>query len=245
MRERGRGREVGARNFFRRQATDLAQGERDLCVAAEGRVAAGEDQAEAIVLGRLVVDLLPEPEAQGLLALMLLHDARRLARVSADGELVLLDDQDRSIWNRAQIEEGCALVEQSLRSRRIGPYALQAAIAAVHAEAATAAVTDWPQIAGLYDVLMRVEPTPVVELNRAVAIAMRDGPAAGLALIDAILARGELCDYHLAHSARADLLRRAGRTDEAAEAYGRALALTAQEPERRFLLRRLGAQPAD
>jgi len=157
----------------------------------------------------------------------------------ADGELVLLDDQDRTLWNRPQIDEGRELVEDSLRSRRVGPYALQAAIAAVHANALTASETDWPQIAGLYDVLMRVEATPVVELNRAVAIAMRDGPAAGLAQIDAILARGELHEYHLAHSARADLLRRLGRTHEAVVAYERAIALNTQEPERRFLARRL------
>jgi RNA polymerase sigma-70 factor (ECF subfamily) len=194
---------------------------------------------EAITLGRLLVELLPEPEAEGLVALMLLHDARRAARVSADGELVLLDDQDRTLWNRPQIGEGRQLVEKALRSRRVGPYALQAAIAAVHADAVSASETDWPQIAGLYDVLMRVEPTPVVELNRAVAIAMRDGPAAGLARIDAILARGELLDYHLAHSARADLLRRLGRTHEAIEAYERAIALSIQEPERRFLAQRL------
>ena len=194
---------------------------------------------EAITLGRLLVDLLPEPEAEGLLALMLLHDARRAARMPADGELVLLDDQDRTLWNRPQIDEGRELVEDSLRSRRVGPYALQAAIAAVHANALTASETDWPQIAGLYDVLMRVEATPVVELNRAVAIAMRDGPAAGLAQIDAILARGELHEYHLAHSARADLLRRLGRTHEAVVAYERAIALNTQEPERRFLARRL------
>jgi RNA polymerase sigma-70 factor (ECF subfamily) len=194
---------------------------------------------EAITLGRLLVELLPEPEAEGLLALMLLHDARRVARVSPDGELVLLDDQERTLWNRTQIDEGRCLVEKSLRSRRVGPYALQAAIAAVHAEALTASDTDWPQIVGLYDVLMRVEPTPVVELNRAVAIAMRDGPDAGLARIDAILARGDLLDYHLAHSARADLLRRLGRTHEAISAYERAIALNTQEPERRFLARRL------
>jgi RNA polymerase sigma-70 factor (ECF subfamily) len=194
---------------------------------------------EAITLGRLLVDLLPEPEAEGLLALMLLHDARRAARVSADGELVLLDDQDRSLWDRPQIDEGRDLVEKSLRSRRVGPYALQAAIAAVHADAVTAIETDWPQIAGLYDVLLRVEPTPVVELNRAVAIAMRDGAAAGLALIDAILTRGDLLDYHLAHSARADLLRRLGRAHEAIVSYERAVALNNQEPERRFLARRL------
>ncbi|HEX6750534.1 MAG TPA: RNA polymerase sigma factor [Longimicrobium sp.] len=194
---------------------------------------------EAIRLGRLLVELLPEPEAEGLLALMLLHESRRAARTTADGELVLLDEQDRALWDRALIAEGCALVEHALRSRRFGPYALQAAIAAVHAEAATAEATDWPQIVGLYDVLLRADPSPVVELNRAAAIAMRDGPAAGLALADAILARGDLDDYHLAHAARADLLRRLGRVDEARAAYERALALARQEPERRFLSRRL------
>ncbi len=191
--------------------------------------------AEAVRLGRLVVELLPEPEAIGLLALMLLHDSRRAARTSKDGEMVLLDEQDRSLWNREQIAEGLTLVERALGSRRFGPYALQAAIAAVHAEAASAAVIDWAQIVGLYDVLLRAEPSPVVELNRAVAVAMRDGPAAGLALIDAILARGALADYHLAHSARADLLRRRGRREEAIAAYRRALELTAQGPEKRFL----------
>ncbi len=195
--------------------------------------------AEAIRLGRLLVELLPEPEAVGLLALMLLHESRRAARASADGEVVLLDDQDRSLWDRGQIAEGTTLVERALSSRRFGPYTLQAAIAAVHAEAPTAAATDWQQIAGLYDVLLRTEPSPVVELNRAAAIAMRDGPAAGLALIDGILARGDLADYALAHSARADLCRRLGRRDEARASYERALALTRQEPQRRFLARRL------
>jgi RNA polymerase sigma-70 factor (ECF subfamily) len=195
--------------------------------------------AEAIRLGRLIVELLPEPEAEGLLALMLLHESRRAARVSAGGEVVLLDDQDRSLWDRAQIAEGTALVERALSSRRFGPYTLQAAIAAVHAEAPTAASTDWRQIVGLYDVLVRADPSPVIELNRAAAIAMRDGPAAGLALIDAILGRGELADYALAHSARADLCRRLGRRDEARASYERALTLTRQEPQRRFLERRL------
>ncbi len=195
---------------------------------------------EAIRLGRLLIEWLPEPEAVGLLALMLLHESRRAARTSPAGELVLLDDQDRSLWNREQIAEGTALVERALSSRRIGPYTLQAAIAAVHAEAPTAAATDWAQIVGLYDVLARVHPSPVVELNRAVAVAMRDGPLAGLALIDAILARGGLADYHLAHSARADLCRRLGRTAEARASYERALGLARQEPERRFLERRLG-----
>ncbi len=194
---------------------------------------------EAIRLGRLLVELLPEPEAIGLLALMLLHDARRAARTSADGELVLLDAQDRTLWNRAQISEGVALVERALSSRRAGPYSLQAAIAALHAEARDAATTDWPQIVGLYDVLLRLDPSPVVELNRAAAIAMRDGPAAGLALIDAILARGDLADYHLAFSAKADLCRRLERTADAIAAYERALALTTQLPERRFIERRL------
>jgi RNA polymerase sigma-70 factor (ECF subfamily) len=194
---------------------------------------------EAIRLARLLVELLPEPEAVGLLALLLLHDSRRAARTSPSGDIVLLEDQDRSLWNREQIAEGTALVEQVLLSGRFGPYTLQAAIAAVHAEASTPDATDWAQIVGLYDVLARAQPTPVVELNRAVALAMRDGPAAGLALIDAILARGELHDYYLAHSARAELCRRLGRTDEARAAYERALTLTHQEPERRFLERRL------
>jgi RNA polymerase sigma-70 factor (ECF subfamily) len=195
---------------------------------------------EAIRLGRLLIELLPEPEVVGLLALMLLHESRRAARTSPAGELVLLADQDRSRWNREQIAEGSALLEQALSSRRFGPYALQAAIAAVHAEAPSAAATDWAQIVGLYDVLARADRSPVVELNRAVAVAMRDGPSAGLALIDAILARGDLGDYHLAHAARADLCRRLGRTAEARASYERALGLTRQEPERRFLERRLG-----
>ncbi|HYH78571.1 MAG TPA: RNA polymerase sigma factor [Longimicrobium sp.] len=194
---------------------------------------------EAIRLGRLLVELLPEPEAVGLLALMLLHESRRATRTSAAGELVLLAEQDRSKWNREMIAEGCALVERALTSRRFGPYTLQAAIAAVHAEAPDAAATDWPQIVGLYDVLMRADPSPVVELNRAAAVAMRDGPAAGLALVDAILARGELADYHLAHSARADLCRRLGCAEDARASYRRALELARQEPERRFLERRL------
>jgi RNA polymerase sigma-70 factor (ECF subfamily) len=194
---------------------------------------------EAIRLGRLLIELLPEPEAVGLLALMLLHESRRAARTSSEGELILLDDQDRSRWDRNLIAEGLTLVERALSSRRFGPYTLQAAIAAVHAEATAAAATDWVQIVGLYDVLARADPSPVVELNRAAAVAMRDGPSAGLALIDAILARGDLGDYHLAHSARADLRRRLGRHTEARASYERALALTRQEPERRFLERRL------
>ncbi len=196
--------------------------------------------AEAIRLSRLLVELLPEPEAIGLLALMLLHESRRQARTTADGELVLLDDQDRSLWDRAMIAEGVALVERALRSRQSGPYTLQAAIAAVHAGARSAAETDWAEIVGLYDVLMRADPSPVVELNRAAAVAMRDGPEAGLMLIDDILARGELADYALAHSARAELCRRLGRTAEAVDSYQRALGLTKQEPQRRFLELRLG-----
>jgi RNA polymerase sigma-70 factor (ECF subfamily) len=194
---------------------------------------------EAIRLARLLVELLPEPEAIGLLALMLLHESRRAARASPAGDLVLLEDQDRSLWDREMIAQGRALVERALATRRVGPYTLQAAISAVHAEAASAGATDWAQIVGLYDVLARVEPSPVIELNRAVAVAMRDGPAAGLALIDAILAAGELADYRLAHAARADLCRRLGRTTEARASYERALALTRGEPERRFLERRL------
>jgi len=199
---------------------------------------------EAIRVGRLLVELLPEPEAIGLLALMLLHDSRRAARVTEGGDLVLLNDQDRSKWDRAQIGEGVRLVERALAGGRpagrpAGPYAIQAAIAAVHAEAASGAETDWGEIVGLYDALMRIAGSPVVELNRAVAVAMRDGPAAGLVLVDAILERGDLKDYRLAHATRADLCRRLGRMAEAAESYARALALTKQEPERRFLERRL------
>jgi len=198
---------------------------------------------EAIRLGRLLVELLPEPEAIGLLALMLLHESRREARTSPAGDLVLLDAQDRSRWSRDQIAEGSALVERALASRRFGPYTLQAAIAAVHAEAASADATDWGQIVGLYDALLRADPSPVVELNRAVAVAMHDGPAAGLALIDAILARGDLQDYRLAHAAQADLCRRLGKTAPARAAYERAIALTRQGPERRFLERRLAELP--
>ncbi len=194
---------------------------------------------EAIRLGRLLMELLPEPEVIGLVALMLLHESRRPARTSPTGDLILLEDQDRSLWNRDLIAEGQALVARAWSSRRIGPYTLQAAIAAVHSEAATAAATDWAEIVGLYGVLVRVNPTPVVELNRAAAIAMRDGPAAGLELIDAILARGELNDYPLAHTARADLCRRLGKTEQARAAYETALSLTQQAPERRFLERRL------
>jgi RNA polymerase sigma-70 factor (ECF subfamily) len=195
--------------------------------------------SEAIILGRMLVELLPEPEAESLLALMLLHDSRRTARMTEGGELVLLDDQDRSLWNRSQIVEGCRLVEKALKVGPVGPYQLQAAIAAVHGEASTAGETDWPQIVGLYDLLMMIEPTPVVKLNRAVAVAMRDGPTKGLEIIERIVKRGELSEYHLAHAARADLLRRLGRTAEAIQAYERALNLNAQEPERRFLSRRI------
>jgi len=194
---------------------------------------------EAIRLARLLAELLPEPEALGLLALMLLHESRRVARASPSGDLILLEDQDRSLWNREMIAEGTVLVERALASRRIGPYTLQAAISAVHAEAPGAVATDWAQIVGLYDVLARLEPSPVVELNRAVAVAMRDGPAAGLVLVDAIVARGDLADYRLAHAARADFCRRLGRAADAKASYERALALTRQEPERRFLERRL------
>ena len=194
---------------------------------------------EAIRLGRLLMELLPDPEVVGLLALMLLHESRRAARASSTGDLVLLDDQDRSLWNRDHIEEGSTLVEQALASRRFGPYTLQAAIAAVHADAPSATATDWTQIVGLYDVLIRVDPSPVIELNRAAAVAMRDGPLAGLSLIDAILARGDLTDYQFAHSARAELCRRLGRSSEARVSYERALELARQEPERRFLQRRI------
>ncbi|MGA7541081.1 MAG: RNA polymerase sigma factor [Steroidobacteraceae bacterium] len=201
--------------------------------------------SEAIRLGRLLVQMLPETEAIGLLALMLLHDSRRAARSSAAGELIVLEEQNRSLWNRDQIAEGVALVERALATRRFGPYTLQAAIGAVHCRAAHAADTDWREIVYLYDLLLRVEPTPVVELNRAVAIAMRDGPAAGLALVDHLLARGELAEYRLAHAARADLCRRLGRSTEAREAYRRTLALTQLDPERRFLQRRLAELAGD
>lgn len=194
---------------------------------------------EAIRLGRLLVELLPEPEAMGLLALMLLQESRRAARTTETGDLVLLNDQDRSLWNRDQIAAGLALVERALASRRFGSYTLQAAIAAVHADAPSADATDWAEIVGLYDVLLRATPSPIVELNRAVAVAMRDGPAAGLAIVDELLARGDLDDYHLAHATQADLCRRLGKTVEARAAYGRAAALAQQGPERRFLERRL------
>lgn len=195
--------------------------------------------AEAIHLGRTLVQLLPEPEALGLLALMLLQDSRRAARVDDAGDLVLLDEQDRSLWNRAQIDEGIQFVGQAFRSGPVGVYSVQAAIAAVHADAPTPGDTDWNEIAGLYDLLLRMAPSPVVELNRAVAVAMRDGPDAGLALVDALLDRGELGDYMLARAVRADLLRRLGRADEATAAYREALDMTRQEPQRRFLERRL------
>ncbi|WP_272887304.1 RNA polymerase sigma factor [Stutzerimonas stutzeri] len=195
--------------------------------------------AEAIRLGRLLLELLPDPELMGLLALMLLHDSRRAARTDGAGELVRLDEQDRSLWDQTQIAEGSALVQRALASRRIGPYILQAAIVAVHAEAPSAAQTDWAQIVGLYDVLLRVSPSPVIELNRAVAVAMRDGPDAGLLLVESLLARGELQGYHLLHSAHADFCRRLGRIDDARSAYRIALQLTRLEPERRFLQQRL------
>jgi RNA polymerase sigma-70 factor (ECF subfamily) len=194
---------------------------------------------EAIRLARLLVELLPEPEAIGLLALMLLHESRREARTSADGDVILLEHQDRSRWNRDFISEGLSLVERALTSRRFGPYTVQAAIAAVHAEAASAAATDWSQIVALYDLLLRIDPSPVIELNRAVAVAMRHGPAAGLDLIEAILARGDLMDYRPAHAARAELCRRAGRIEDARASYKRAIALSRLEPERRFLERQL------
>jgi RNA polymerase sigma-70 factor (ECF subfamily) len=200
--------------------------------------------AEAIRLGRLLVELLPEPEAIGLLALMLLQESRRAARSDAQGELVTLEAQDRSLWDRAAIAEGAALVERAVRTRRVGPYTLQAAIAAVHAQARDAAATDWAEIVSLYDLLLRLEPTPIVALNRAVAVAMRDGPQAGLDLVTALLERGELDGYYLAHAARADFCRRLGRSAEARAAYERALALTQLGPEKRFLekrLRELGA----
>ena len=204
-----------------------------------------ELSAEAIRLGRLLVELLPEPEAIGLLAMMLLHESRRAARTTASGDLILLDEQDRTLWDRDLIAEGSRLVERALSAPGFGPYSLQAAISAVHAQAPNAEATDWAEIVGLYDLLVRVSPSPVVELNRAVAVALQRGPAAGLALIDAILDRGELHDYRLAHAARADMCRRLGQWDDARRAYERALTMTKQEPERRFLERRLAeiAQP--
>ena len=211
-------------------------------------VTRGDLTSEAIRLARLLIELLPEPEALGMLALMLIHDSRRAARVTPTGELVLLHDQDRTLWDREQIAEGTKLIERALLSRRFGPYTIQAAIAAVHAEAPSAESTDWAQIVGLYSLLMRIDPSPVVELNRAVAVAMHDGPAAGLKLIDAILARGDLSDYYLAHSARADLCRRLEMKDEARKSYVRAMELTPQEPERRFLegrIAELSLSPAD
>jgi RNA polymerase sigma-70 factor, ECF subfamily len=208
--------------------------------AAGAEVTRAELTGEAIRLGRLLSELLPEPEVIGLLSLMLLHESRHAARTSPTGKLILLENQDRSLWNRKQIAEGVALVERALKSHRFGSYTLQAAIAAVHAEAESAAVTDWRQIVALYNRLVRIQPSPVVELNRAVAIAMRDGPEVGLPLIDAVLAQGELANYYLAHSARADVCRRLGRTAEARSSYEKALALTQQEPERTFLQERLG-----
>jgi RNA polymerase sigma-70 factor (ECF subfamily) len=202
-------------------------------------VTRAELTTEAIRLGRLVSELLPEPEALGLLSLMLLQESRHAARTSPTGELILLENQDRSLWNREQIEEGVALLEKALKSRRFGSYTLQAAIAAVHAEAESVAATDWRQIVALYDRLAQIQPSPVVQLNRAVAIAMRDGPEAGLAHIDAVLEHGELANYYLAHSARADMCRRLGRTAEARASYEKALALTHQEPERQFLQERI------
>lgn len=195
--------------------------------------------AEAIRLGRVLRELLPEPEVTGLLALMLLQDSRRAARASPEGDLVLLEDQDRSLWDRDRVSEGKRLVEVALSSRRFGAYTIQAAIAAVHAGSPSSTETDWSEIVALYDVLLRASPSPVVELNRAVAVAMRDGPEAGLRLVDSILSRGELAEYHLAHAARADLCRRLGRRQDARTAYEDALRLARQEPERRFLRRRL------
>jgi RNA polymerase sigma-70 factor (ECF subfamily) len=207
--------------------------------AAGAEVTRAELTGEAIRLGRLLIELQPEPEGIGLLALMLLQESRRAARTSPTGELILLENQDRSLWNRAQITEGVALLEKALQSRRFGSYTLQAAIAAVHAEAASVAATDWRQIVALYDRLVQIQPSPVVQLNRAVAIAMRDGPEAGLAQIDAVLEHGELANYYLAHSARADMYRRLGRTVEARSSYEKALVLTQQEPERQFLQERI------
>jgi RNA polymerase sigma-70 factor, ECF subfamily len=198
---------------------------------------------EAIRLGRILIELLPEAEAIGLLGLMLLQDSRRAARATPTGDLILLEDQDRALWNRDQIAEGVSLVQRALSAGQVGPYTIQAAIASVHAQAPSSAATDWAQIVQLYDMLMQSNPSPVVELNRAVAVAMRNNPLAGLELVDAILARGDLGSYHLAHAARADLCRRLGRTAEARTSYRRALDLTQQEPERRFLERRLNELP--
>ena len=207
--------------------------------AAGTEVTRAELTGEAIRVGRLLAELRPEPEVIGLLSLMLLHESRRAARTSPTGELILLENQDRTLWNREQIAEGVALLEKALNSRRFGPYTLQAAISAVHAQAESVAATDWAQIVALYDQLAGIQPSPVVQLNRAVAIAMRDGPEAGLAQIDAVLEHGELADYYLAHSARADMCRRLGRIAEARSAYEKALALTQQEPERQFLQERI------
>jgi len=207
--------------------------------AAGAEVTRSELTSEAIRLGRLLTELQPEPEVMGLLSLMLLQESRHAARTSPTGELILLENQDRALWNREKIAEGVALLENALKSRRFGPYTLQAAIAAVHAEAESVAVTDWRQIVALYDQLLRIQPSPVVQLNRAVAIAMCEGPEAGLANIDAVLEQGELANYYLAHSARADLYRRLGRTAEARTSYEKALALTQQEPERQFLQERI------
>jgi RNA polymerase sigma-70 factor (ECF subfamily) len=207
--------------------------------AAGAEVTRAELTGEAIRLGRLLTELQPEPEVIGLLSLMLLQESRHSARTSPTGELILLEQQDRSLWNREQIAEGVALLEKALKSRRFGAYTLQAAIAAVHAEAESTAVTDWRQIVALYDRLLRIHPSPVVQLNRAVAIAMCEGPEAGLTLIDAVLEHGELANYYLAHSARADMYRRLGRTAEARTSYEKALALTQQEPERHFLQERI------
>ena len=208
--------------------------------ASSGSVLARHDlSGEAIRLGRLLTELLPDPEAIGLLSLMLLHESRRTARTSPSGDVILLEDQDRTLWDRGMIAEGTTLLRRALAARRTGPYVVQAAIAAVHAEAASVGETDWAEIVGLYDVLLQLEPSPVVALNRAVAVAMRDGPAAGLALVDAILERGALRDYRLAHAVRAELCRRLGRAGDARASYERALALTKQEPERRLLERRL------
>jgi RNA polymerase sigma-70 factor (ECF subfamily) len=207
--------------------------------SAGAKLIRSELTTEAIRLGRVLLELLPEPEVMGLLSLMLLHESRASARLSADGELVLLEQQDRSLWDQLLIREGIGLVERALATRRFGPYTLQAAIAAVHAEAPTAEATDWRQIAALYAALAAIQPSPVIELNRAVAVAMHQGPAAGLALIEALLGRGELQEYYLAHSARADLCRRLGRRDEARLGYQRALTLASSEPDRRFLEKRL------